>query len=75
MTRKDFIEFLGEFRKDFGENNTDWENRTLGDFLESMKSYTQDIQGYYDNKKLNIDANVATWDNFKTILQGASMYE
>jgi hypothetical protein len=75
MTRNDFIKFIKEFRKDFEENKSEWENKTLGDFFEAMEAYTEDVQGYYDNMKLNVDADEATWENFKTILQGASVYE
>ncbi|ANQ51678.1 hypothetical protein MY04_4338 [Flammeovirga sp. MY04] len=75
MTRLDFIEFLKEFRKDLTNNDSKWENKTLEDFLEAMERYTEDVQGYYDNMKLNIDADKATWDNFMTIMKGASIYE
>ena len=75
MTRIEFIEFLKEFRKDLKNNKSDWENKTLEDFLKAMGAYTEDVQGYYDNIKLNIDADEPTWDNFKTILKGASIYE
>ena len=71
MTRVDFIEFLRGFRQE----QTSWHNETLEDFLEAMEAYTQDIQGFYDNQNLNIDANKPTWENFKAILQGASLYE
>ena len=40
-----------------------------------MERYTQDIQGYYDNMKMNIDADEATWENFTTILKGSAIYE
>lgn len=50
-------------------------NKTLEDFLEAMERYAEDVQGYYDNMKLNVDADVPTWENFKTILKGASVYE
>ena len=75
MTRIEFIEFLKNLRKDLKENKSDWENRTLDDFLEAMQSYTEDIQGYYDNKNIGINADEPTWENFKTILQGAKVYE
>ena len=75
MTRTDFISFLKEFKTDFEQNKENWENKTLEDFLESMIAYTEDIQGYYDNMKLNVDADVPTWENFITILKGASVYE
>lgn len=75
MTRLDFIEFLKEFRKDLTNNDSKWENKTLEDFLEAVERYTEDVQGYYDNMKLNIDADKATWENFMTIMKGASIYE
>ncbi len=75
MTRTEFIEFLKEFRKDLEENKSNWENRSLENFLEAMEAYTKDVQGYYDNMKMDIDADKPTWENFKTILQGASVYE
>ncbi len=75
MTRIEFIEFLKEFRRDLDENKSDWENKTLEDFLEAMEAYTGDVQGFYDNMKLDIDADKPTWENFKTILKGASIYE
>ncbi len=75
MTRIDFIEFLKEFRQDLRDNKSGWENRTLEDFLEAMTAYTEDVQGFYDNMKLNVDADEATWENFKTILNGAAVYE
>ena len=40
-----------------------------------MESYTEDVQGFYDNMNLNVDADEATWENFKTILIGAKIYE
>lgn len=75
MTRIEFINFLKEFRKDLNTNNSNWENKSLNDFLEAMERYTQDIQGYYDNMKMNIDADEATWENFTTILKGSAIYE
>lgn len=75
MTRIQFIEFLKLFRKDLSDNNSEWENKTLEDFLEAMLAYTVDFQGYYDNKKIKTKADEATWENFKTILEGAAIYE
>jgi len=75
MTRIEFIEFLNEFKTDLENNKIERRNKTLGDFLESFEAYTEDGQGYYDNSKLILDADEPTWENFKTILKGASMYE
>lgn len=75
MSRIEFIEFLKEFRKDLRDNKSNWENRTLEDFLEAMEAYTEDAQGFYDIMKMDIDADKPTWEIFKTILKGASIYE
>lgn len=75
MTRTEFISFLKEFKTDFEQNKENWENKTLEDFLKSIIAYTEDIQGYYENMNLDVDANIPTWENFMTILKGASVYE
>ena len=75
MTRQEFIEFLKEFKADFDENKANWEPKTISDFLESLIAYTEDIQGFYDNLDMNINADVASWENFSHILKGASIYE
>lgn len=75
MTRIEFIEYLKDLRDDFVHNRSLWENVTLEDFLDAMIAYTEDIQGYYDNMKLDINGDEPTWDNFLTILRGASVYE
>jgi hypothetical protein len=73
--RNSFVVFLGLLRKDFIENPQDWENKSLEDFLEALSAYTEDIQGYYDNMKMNIDANQPNWKTFADIFMGAKIYE
>jgi hypothetical protein len=72
MTRQEFIEFLKNLKTDSDQNK---QPKTLSDFLESMIAYTEDIQGFYDNLDMNINADVASWENFSHILKGASIYE
>ena len=73
--RKSFIKFLEAFHQDLIDNGSKWENKTLEDFLEALSRYANDIQGYYDNKKENTNADVATWKVFSDMLQGAKVYE
>jgi hypothetical protein len=73
--RKSFIKFLDLLRKDFLDNPESWENKTLSDFLESLSAYTADIQGYYDNMNLNINADKPDWSTFADIFKGATIYE
>lgn len=75
MTRSEFIDFLKEFRRDLDENRSNWKNKTLEDFLEAMQACTEDVQRLCDNLEMNVDANRPTWDSFKIILEGASVYD
>ncbi len=73
--RQTFVKFLHMLRKDLSDNPEQWENKTLDDFLEAMSAYADDIQGYYDNMKLNVNADTPEWSTFADILVGASIYE
>lgn len=75
MTRIEFVKFLKNFNEDFERKDESWQNRNISDFLEAMIRYTEDIQGYYDNMSMNVNADEPTWENFSNILKGASMYE
>lgn len=73
--RETFVKFITQLRKDLLENPDKWENKTLADFLEAISSYTEDIQGYYDNTNQDIDADKANWETFSDIFKGARIYE
>lgn len=73
--RNSFIEFISSLRRELEANPTDWENNTLNSFLRALENYTIDIQGYYDNMHLGIDADIPSWRVFADILTGASIYE
>lgn len=67
--RQTFANFLELLRKDFLDNSESWKNKTLPEFLESLSVYIEDIQGYYDNMKLNINADKPEWSTFADILK------
>ena len=75
IDRQTFIEFLNLLHKDFLDNPESWENKTLPDFLAALSSYTEDIQDYYDNMKLGINADKPDWSTFADIFKGATIYE
>lgn len=74
-SRSSFAAFIELLREDFLQNPNEWENDTLGNFLEAMSAYAKDIQGYYNNFNLNINADEAQWQVFADILRGAKVYE
>jgi hypothetical protein len=73
--RQTFIKFLDLLRKDFLDNPEGWESNTLPDFFEALSAYTEEVQGYYDNRKLNVNADKPDWSTFADIFKGARIYE
>jgi hypothetical protein len=73
--RKSFIEFLDLLRQDFLNNPDSWENNRLDTFLEALSAYANDIQGYYNNMGIPINADNPSWQVFADILKGATIYE
>jgi hypothetical protein len=73
--RQSFVEFIDLLRKDFVDNPEGWENKKLDDFLGALSSYANDIQGYYDNTKQNVNADEPNWRTFADIFKGATLYE
>jgi len=73
--RQTFIKFLDLLRQDLLDNPERWENKRLDNFLEALSTYANDIQGYYDNMKQDINADKPTWQTFADIFKGATIYE
>ncbi len=73
--RKSFIKFIDLLRNDFLDNPESWENNNLPNFLEALSTWTKDAQGYYDNMKLDINADKPEWSTFADIFLAATTYE
>ena len=73
--RKSFIQFLDLLRQDFLKNPNGWENNKLDTFLDALSSYTNDVQGYYENMGQQVDLEKPSWQTFADIFKGATMYE
>ncbi|MBW3469831.1 DUF7660 family protein [Arthrospiribacter ruber] len=74
-SKKDFENFLEQFRIDLETKPEEWENITLVSFLESLHAYTQDVEGYYKNMNMPFDERRPTWKVFAHLLLGAKVYE
>ena len=73
-TRENFIQFL-EFLSSSARNNmSEWENKDLPSYLESMASWVEDMEGYYLNQNLSVPENV-NWTFIADILMAARVYE
>jgi len=73
-TKEDFINFLELLVRDLRSNPDGWENKNLASYLEAAASWTEDMDGYYQNNNLPIPQNV-DWEVFANILIAAKMYE
>lgn len=73
-TKEDFISFLELLVQDLRNNPGEWENKKLESYLEAAASWTEDMEGYYENNNQPIPKNV-DWKLFANILMAAKMYE
>lgn len=72
--KEDFVEFIRLLIVDLQENPNGWENQTLESYLEAIASWTEDMEGYYQNNNIEIPQNI-NWKAFANILMAAKMYE
>ena len=74
QTRADLVAFIEALRSDLQAQPEGWENATLESFLAALASWTEDMDGYYQNKGLRIPQN-PTWKTLGEMLAAARVYE
>ncbi len=72
--KEDFVNFVVLLISNLNNNPNEWTNRTLPEYLESIASWTEDMEGYYKNNHIPIPENI-NWKVFANILIAAKMYE
>lgn len=73
-TKEDFIEFLKSLRVDFKDHPEEWENNTLGRYLEAASRFTMDCDRYYKNNDMKME-ELSKWRIFADILYAGKIYE
>lgn len=73
-SKEDFTKFLGTLLEDLQSGRSAWENNTLDEYLDGIKSWTEDMDGYYINMGKPIPEDV-NWQVFAEILTAATRYE
>ncbi|MBD2757898.1 DUF7660 family protein [Spirosoma validum] len=73
-SKEDFTKFLGSLLEDLQSDRSSWENNTLDEYLDGIKSWTEDMDGYYINMGKPIPEDV-NWRVFAEILTAATRYE
>lgn len=74
-SREDLIAHILSLESDFRERGDEWENQTIGDFLEAMSRWLSSSQSYYNNTGQDIDATEPSWQLFADALSAAVVYE
>lgn len=72
--KEDFVNFVELLVTNLKSNPEEWANKTLPEYLASISSWTEDMEGYYQNNDMPIPENV-NWKVFANILIAAKMYE
>lgn len=73
-TKDEFTRFIDLLIKDYTSNLDEWENRNIEDFLEGMKSWVEDMEGYYINNNLPVPEDI-DWNFFASIFYAGKIYE
>lgn len=73
-SKEDFVNFVELLVSNLKRNPEEWTNKSLPEYLESISSWTEDMEGYYQNNDMPIPENI-NWKVFANILIAAKMYE
>jgi hypothetical protein len=72
--KSDFLNIIDSLIQSLKDNPSGWENNTLESYLEAIKAWTEDMDGYYANNNLEAPTNI-NWQVFSDILSAAKVYE
>lgn len=73
-SRSELAEFINTLKRGFNNNAGSWENASLGEFLEALSAWVEDMDGYYLNNKLPVPGQ-PTWKMIAEMLLAAKVYE
>ena len=71
----EFIVFVDLLKKNYGEQRDEWENDNIETYLNGIVSFLYNIDGYYYNKKENVNLDQPTWRIVARILLAARIFD
>lgn len=74
-SRHDLARFIYALQDELEHCSTVWENRDLHTFLGALARFVNDADGYYLNRKEDMDADAPSWRLLADSLQAASCYD
>jgi len=72
-SKDDFLKFLNSLINDNTNNDEEWENRSIAEYLGSIRSWVEDMEGYYKNNNLSVPK--INWNFLATIFYVGKIYE
>lgn len=73
-SREGLIDFIDSLVKDTEVHSEEWNNKSVSDYLLSMQSWIEDMEGFYLNNNLEIPKNI-DWSFIATIMYVGKIYE
>ena len=76
-SREQFLVFLEALIQSIDLQPEAWENGTLKAYIQAMRSWVEDMDGFYKNTAApgEVDLSSVNWRVFADILMAARMYE
>jgi len=72
--KEQFTKFISSLANDFKLKPDEWENSDIESFLQGVKSWVEDMEGYYENNNLPIPNDI-NWNFIATIFYVGKLYE
>jgi len=73
-SKEKFMEFLNELRNDKEQRGDEWENVEITTYLEGIRSWVDDMEGYFQNMNVDMPTNI-DWKFIATLLYVGKIYE
>lgn len=71
-----FLQFIDALAKDFEENNNEWENKSIKDYLSAISLFSESIENYYINNNIEMPPiNHGVWRIMADIFMAGKNYE
>ncbi|WP_214824118.1 DUF7660 family protein [Exiguobacterium algae] len=72
--KEQFTKFISSLANDLKLKPDEWENSDIESFLQGVKSWVEDMEGYYENNNLPIPNDI-NWNFIATIFYVGKLYE
>jgi len=73
-TKEEFLGFLEMLANDRRSSAEEWKNKSIEDYLLSIQSWIEDMDGYYENNNLEVPQNI-DWNFIANIFYVGKIYE